>query len=74
MPVAIDGMVVAPGDLVLGDADGVVSIGIDQAAEVYRLASAKHAAETAQMAKIREGKNPREWVVESLRRAGCEGV
>jgi RraA family protein len=74
VPVAVDGMVVMPGDVVLGDADGVVAVGIDQASEVYRLAAAKHAAETAQMAKIREGKNPREWVMEALRRAGCEGI
>ena len=74
VPVAIDGMVIAPGDLVLGDADGVVAVGFDEASDVYRLASAKHAVETAQMAKIREGKNPREWVMEALRRAGCEGI
>lgn len=48
-PIAIGGMVVMPGDLVLGDADGVVVVPIDDVADVYEKAVAKHAAETKQM-------------------------
>ncbi|WP_375287111.1 RraA family protein [Sphingomonas sp.] len=74
VPVAIEGMVINPGDLVLGDDDGLVCVSIDQAEEVYAKASAKHAAETAQMEKIRRGENPRGWVNETLTHLGCEGV
>ena len=72
--IAIDGMVIQPGDLVLGDNDGIVAVGIDQALPICGLAEAKHAAETAQMERIRQGRNSRDWVIEALRRAGCEGV
>ena len=74
VPIAIDGMVIHPGDLVLGDDDGLVSVPIDGAEAVYDKAHAKHAAETAQMEKIRRGENPRAWVDEALRRLGCEGL
>ena len=74
VPIAIDGMVIHPGDLILGDDDGLVTVAIDDAATVLAAASAKHAAETAQMDKIRRGENPRAWVDETLKRLGCEGV
>ncbi|WP_311270356.1 RraA family protein [Sphingobium sp. WCS2017Hpa-17] len=74
VPIAIDGMVIHPGDLIVGDDDGLLSVGIDEAQAIYEKASAKHAAETAQMEKIRRGENPRAWVVETLKRLGCEGV
>lgn len=74
VPIAIEGMVIMPGDLVLGDDDGLVCVAIDDAETVYAAASAKHAAETAQMDKIRRGENPRAWVDETLRRLKCEGV
>lgn len=74
VPIAIDGMVIHPGDLIVGDDDGLLAVGIDDAQAVYDKASAKHAAETAQMEKIRRGENPRAWVEETLKRLGCEGV
>jgi RraA family protein len=74
VPIAIDGMVIHPGDLVLGDDDGLVAVPIDEAAAVFDKASAKHAAETVQMDKIKRGENPRAWVDETLKRLGCEGV
>lgn len=74
VPIAIDGMVIQPGDLVLGDDDGLVAVSLDDAAGVYEKAAAKHAAETEQMEKIRRGENPRAWVDATLKRLGCEGV
>lgn len=74
VPIAIDGMVINPGDLLLGDDDGLVCVAIDDAEYIYAKASAKHAAETAQMEKIARGENPRAWVDETLKRLGCEGV
>lgn len=74
VPIAIEGMVVAPGDLVMGDADGLVAVPFDEAETVFAAADAKHRAETAQMEKICRGENPRAWVDETLQRLGCDGV
>lgn len=74
VPIAIDGMVIEPGDLMLGDSDGIVAVRIDDAPSICSLAEAKHSAEAAQMERIRQGKSSRDWVVETLRRAGCEGA
>lgn len=74
VPIAIDGMVVHPGDLVLGDQDGVLAVRIDEAGPLLLAAERKHAAETDQMARIQRGENPRAWVIETLRRQGCEGL
>lgn len=59
MGIAIDGMVIQPGDLILGDDDCLIAVTIDEAEAVCAKAAAKHAAETEQMAKIRRGENPR---------------
>ncbi|PZW44911.1 RraA family protein [Humitalea rosea] len=72
--IAIDGMTIAPGDLVLGDADGVLAVGYDDAEAVCKAATAKHAAETRQMAEIEAGTSDREWVNVSLRQLGCSGL
>ncbi|MDQ7913450.1 RraA family protein [Pseudomonas sp. 102515] len=71
VPIAIDGMVIEPGDLVIGDDDGLLCVPYDQVAEVYDRASAKHAAEEKQMCQIAEGTNDRSWVLESLKKKGC---
>ena len=71
VPVALDGMVIEPGDLILGDGDGVVCVPFDAAADVLARTKAKHAAETKQMADIAAGTNDRSWVDATLRRLGC---
>jgi regulator of RNase E activity RraA len=71
-PIAIGGMVVMPGDLVLGDADGVVVVPIDDVADVYEKTVAKHAAETRQMEAIRAGTHKPTWFNEALVKLGCE--
>jgi len=48
VPVAIGGVVVSPGDVVVGDGDGVVVVPAADAAEVLERAQAKHRAETEQ--------------------------
>ncbi|WP_043838792.1 RraA family protein [Muricoccus aerilatus] len=74
VPVAIDGMVIAPGDLVLGDDDGLLCVPLDQAEAIHAAASAKHAAEEKQMANIAAGTHDASWVDATLRRLGCEGL
>ena len=74
VPVAIDGMVIAPGDLVIGDDDGLLCVPYDQVERVHAAAVAKHAAETKQMAAIEAGAHDASWVDAALKRLGCEGL
>ena len=74
VPVAVDGMVIAPGDLVIGDDDGLLCIPYDQVEQVHAAAAAKHAAEEKQMAAIEAGAHDASWVDAALKRLGCEGL
>ncbi|KLU27179.1 RraA family protein [Caballeronia mineralivorans] len=47
VPVAIDGMVIEPGDLVIGDDDGLLCVPFDQIEKIYEAARAKHAQESS---------------------------
>jgi RraA family protein len=68
--IAIDGMVIEPGDLVIGDGDGLLCIPYAQTEEVYKAAKAKNDAEAKQIAAIREGTSDRSWVDATLRKLG----
>jgi regulator of RNase E activity RraA len=70
VPISIDGNVVNPGDLVIGDDDGALAVPIDEVAEVYAAAVKKHEAETRQLAAIEAGQNKRDWIDEALRKHG----
>lgn len=72
VPVALDGMVIQPGDLILGDSDGVISVPFDAVDEIYKLSVAKHKAEQEQLAAIEAGTNDRSWVDVALAKGGCE--
>src|SRR3954465_6413146 len=72
VPVAIDGMVIQPGDLMVGDDDGVLCVPYDQVEAIHAATVAKHRAEEKQMAAILQGKSDRSWVEASLIRLGCE--
>jgi len=74
VPISLGGMVVHPGDLIVGDPDGVVSVPLDQLDEVFGKASVKHKAETAQLAAIAAGTNDRTWVDRELAARGCSGL
>lgn len=56
VPVAVDGMVVMPGDVVVGDADGVVVFDRAEADELLTLVRAQEAREASALAAIAEGK------------------
>jgi regulator of RNase E activity RraA len=53
-PVAIGGVVVRPGDVIVGDADGVVVVPLDRAAAIAEQAEAKRDSEDASRAAIEE--------------------
>jgi 4-hydroxy-4-methyl-2-oxoglutarate aldolase len=70
-PVSIGGVCVRPGDLVVGDADGVTVIEREKAAAMLPLAAEKVAAETRRIADIRSRKALRPgWLDGALRAAG----
>ncbi len=72
VPIAIDGMVIEPGDLILGDSDGVLAVPFGMTEEVYARTVAKQDSEAKQMAAIVAGTSDRAWVDAALRRLGCE--
>ncbi len=72
VPIALDGMVIEPGDIVIGDSDGVLAVPLADAGEVLARTQAKQDAETKQMAEIANGTNDRSWVDAALIRLGCE--
>lgn len=72
--VALDGMVIEPGDLMLGDEDGLVCVPFALLEEVLRATQAKQAAEQVQMANILAGTHDASWVDASLKRLGCSGL
>src|SRR3712207_1917446 len=49
VPIAIEGMVIHPGDLIVGDDDGVLCVPFDDCEAVYKATKAKNDAETKQM-------------------------
>ena len=69
--VAIDGMVIEPGDLVIGDWDGVLSIPLDDVESILKEPNEKQAAEAVDMAKIEAGEWDRSWVDKTLKDRGC---
>jgi RraA family protein len=71
VPIAIGGMVVEAGDVVLGDMDGMLAVPFAAAAEVLKLSQAKQAAEHKQLAEIKAGTLDRGWIDATLARLGC---
>lgn len=70
-PVSIGGVTVNPGDLIVGDADGITVVERSKAASLLPLAVEKVAAETKRIADIQSGKQLRPgWLDASLRAAG----
>ena len=73
-PISIGGVAVKPGDLVVGDADGVTVIEREKAAAMLPLAAEKVAAEAKRLADIKSGRALRPgWLDDALRAAGVVG-
>ena len=72
--IALDGMIIEPGDLIVGDDDGIVCVPFDQTEAVYAAAAAKQHGEEKTMAAIKAGTVDRSWVERALKDAGCEGI
>lgn len=71
VPIAIDGMVVNPGDLVVGDADGLLCVPHDNAEAILASTLQKGEAEKVMLAEIAAGTLDTAWVDATLKRLGC---
>lgn len=72
VPIAIDGMVIHPGDLVVGDADGLLCVPYDAVEEVLAAVKKKMDAEKQTLADIAAGTLDTSWIDVTLKRIGCD--
>ena len=70
VPINMGGMTVNPGDIIVGDADGLVAIPQDQAERILKSAQAILAKETKNIKEIEAGTVDRSWVEKSLKEKG----
>jgi len=74
VPVCCGGVTVKPGYIVVGDADGIVFIDPEDAAEVIRKTQLLNDNEGKTFANIKAGTLDRSWVDKALKEKGCEIV
>lgn len=73
-PITLYGMVIEPGDLIMGDIDGVLALPRLSAERILKAAQAKNEAEVRQMETIQNGTIDRSWVDKTLIERGCEFI
>jgi RraA family protein len=71
-PISCGGIVVNPGDLVLGDLNGVVVVRQEFAAQILERAYAQRNALRQYLADVKVGKFSNTWVDNLLQEAGCD--
>ena len=71
VPIAIDGMVIEPGDLIIGDDDGVLCVPFDHVQSVLAAARKKADAEAVMAKEIATGQRDTAWIDATLNRLGC---
>lgn len=74
VPISIGNIAVEPGDIILGDADGVIVIPRQDAAALLPKAQANAAADAAKVAKSSTGTGDRSWVDRLLEQKAVEFI
>ena len=74
VPVSLGGLVIFPGDIIVGDRDGVVSIRPANAKLIATAARELMDKEQANLELILQGKSDRSWILKALRERGCEFI
>lgn len=73
VPVVIGESVINPGDIIIGDDDGLLALPQEMAEETLKLAKLQEKKESDMLKAIRSGKKvDRRWVDETLRGLGCD--
>ncbi|MDM9561522.1 RraA family protein [Bordetella petrii] len=72
--IALDGMIIEPGDLIVGDADGLLCVPFDRVDAVYQAAAAKQAAEARTFEEIAAGTLDTGWIDARLAELKCGGI
>ena len=72
VPIAIDGMVIEPGDLIIGDDDGVLCVPYDHVESVLVEARKKADSEAVKAEAIATGQFDTAWIDATLNRLGCQ--
>jgi len=72
VPIACGNIHVNPGDIILGDSDGVIVIPRKDAATLLEQARKFSANDSAKLKSASEGTQDRSWVDKALAEAGCE--
>lgn len=70
VPISIGGMVIEPGDLIVGDEDGFLCVPFTDIDRIQALAHERHLSEVAKLQEIEEGRNKRDWVEKKLQLLG----
>ena len=71
VPIAIDGMVIHPGDLIVGDADGLLCVPFDDAERLLAATHKKTEVERKMLVDIAAGQLDTSWIDVALKRLGC---
>jgi len=74
VPIVCGGVVIHPGDILVGDEDGLVVVKPEDALEVLKKTIAKNQAEQKTMEEIEAMKWDRSWVDKALKERGCEYI
>lgn len=73
MPIACGGVAVLPGDIIVGDDDGVIVVPRQEAKEILEKTKIQAEREANTIATYDSGDlSGREWVDEALKKGGCE--
>ena len=70
IPISIGGMVINPGDIILGDCDGIIALSPEIALEAARLGKEKESAERKTIQSILDGQYNDAWVDVALSQKG----
>jgi RraA family protein len=74
VPITVGGAIVRPGDVVFGDADGVVVVPLEEAEELAEKVRKIVEKEAVMMHEIDEGTIDRSWIDQTLEQRGCQWI
>jgi RraA family protein len=72
VPISIGGMIIHPGDLIIGDEDGLVVVPVNEAEDILEKAQQMARNEERIFESIEQGTVDRTWVDRTLKEKGCE--